>query len=81
MKSGIIGSGAMGSGIAQVIATAGHTVVLFDTNGAALQKAELSLKNSFAKLVEKGKLGKEDADRCLGNISYADTIESLAEAE
>lgn len=71
----------MGSGIAQVIATAGHTVVLFDTNGAALQKAELSLKNSFAKLSEKGKLSKEDADRCFGNISYTDTIESLSDAD
>lgn len=81
MKSGIIGSGAMGSGIAQVIASAGHTVVLFDTNGAALQKAELSLKNSFAKLAEKGKLVQEDADRFFGNISYTDTMESFADAD
>lgn len=81
MKSGIIGSGAMGSGIAQVIAAAGHTVVLFDTNGAALQKAELALKNSFAKLAEKGRIEQQDADRFFGNISYTDTMESFADAD
>jgi 3-hydroxybutyryl-CoA dehydrogenase len=81
MKSAIIGSGAMGSGIAQVIASAGNTVVLFDTNGAALQKAGQSLKSTFAKLAEKGKLSKEDADRFFGNISYIETLESLSDAD
>ena len=38
-KVGVIGSGSMGSGIAQVAATAGHEVVLFDTNQDALEKA------------------------------------------
>lgn len=71
----------MGSGIAQVIAAAGHTVVLFDTNGAALQKAELALKNSFAKLAEKGRIEQQDADRFFGNISYTDTMESFADAD
>ena len=39
MKVGIIGSGSMGSGIAQVAATFGHDVYLFDTNAEALEKA------------------------------------------
>ena len=43
MQIGIIGSGAMGSGIAQVAATAGHTVVLYDSNQGALVRASIQL--------------------------------------
>ena len=44
MNVGIIGSGTMGSGIAQVAATAGCHVKLYDTNQKALDKAKLSLE-------------------------------------
>ena len=53
---GVIGAGAMGSGIAQVAAMAGHRVVVFDTNEAALQKSEAALEKVLAKLAEKGKI-------------------------
>ena len=53
---GIVGSGAMGSGIAQVAAMAGHKVILYDTNEAALEKARSSLKATLMKLQEKGKV-------------------------
>jgi 3-hydroxybutyryl-CoA dehydrogenase len=53
---GVVGAGAMGSGIAQVAAMAGHNVVLFDTNEAALDKARASLQKTLEKLVEKGKI-------------------------
>ena len=39
IKVGVIGSGAMGIGIAQIAATKGHEVVLFDTNQQAVEKA------------------------------------------
>jgi len=77
MKTGIIGSGAMGSGIAQVLASAGHQVVIFDANPSALNKAQSSLKNSFDKLVEKGKLATDKAQECLGNIQFSETIDGL----
>ena len=44
MIVGIIGSGAMGAGIAQVAATAGHNVVVYDNNAAALEKAKKILQ-------------------------------------
>jgi 3-hydroxybutyryl-CoA dehydrogenase len=53
---GVVGSGAMGSGIAQVAAMAGHKVVLYDTNSAALEKAKSDLQQNIKKLTEKGKL-------------------------
>lgn len=44
MNVGIIGSGTMGSGIAQVAATSGCKVKLYDTNQAALDKAKAALE-------------------------------------
>jgi 3-hydroxybutyryl-CoA dehydrogenase len=44
---GVVGSGAMGSGIAQVAATAGHPTIIYDTNATALEKAKANLTNSL----------------------------------
>lgn len=72
---GIIGAGAMGSGIAQVAATAGHRVVLFDTNSAALQKSESSLVSTLKKLVEKGKI--DDVETIHGRFTYATNLNAF----
>ncbi|NDC42961.1 MAG: 3-hydroxybutyryl-CoA dehydrogenase, partial [Chitinophagia bacterium] len=53
---GVIGSGAMGAGIAQVAAMAGHNVIVYDNNEASLQRAQQSLAATLAKLEEKGKI-------------------------
>jgi 3-hydroxybutyryl-CoA dehydrogenase len=68
MEIGIIGAGTMGSGIAQVAAQSGHTVWLFDTQEAALEKAQAKLKKIMARLVEKGKLSQEDADGIVSRV-------------
>jgi 3-hydroxybutyryl-CoA dehydrogenase len=65
---GIIGSGAMGAGIAQVVATAGHPVRLLDQNAAALEKATASIAASLHKLVEKGKLTTQVAEDTLARL-------------
>jgi 3-hydroxybutyryl-CoA dehydrogenase len=67
---GIIGSGAMGSGIAQVAATAGHDVVLLDTNAEQLEKAKKNLRATLDKLSDKGKITKEAADGIFGRINF-----------
>ncbi|MCO6489721.1 MAG: NAD(P)-binding domain-containing protein [Phaeodactylibacter sp.] len=74
MKTGIIGSGSMGSGIAQVAATAGHEVFLYDNNPAALERAKGSLQKIMARLAEKGKLKQEEADAILSRIHFVDSI-------
>jgi 3-hydroxybutyryl-CoA dehydrogenase len=61
IQIGLIGAGAMGAGIAQVAATAGHTVLIYDTNQTALDKAKVSLESTLKKLVEKQKLTEENA--------------------
>ncbi len=73
---GVIGAGAMGSGIAQVAAMAGHNVVLFDTNAAALDKAKASLTSTLNKLAEKGKIA--DANAVLSRFQFATQLSAFA---
>ena len=56
MNVGIIGSGTMGSGIAQVAATAGCQVNLFDANRAVLEKSKVFLEKVLIRLIEKGRI-------------------------
>ncbi|WP_458413321.1 3-hydroxyacyl-CoA dehydrogenase family protein [Schinkia sp. CFF1] len=55
MKIGIVGSGIMGNGIAQVVATSGNEVVLVDVNEEALNKAKQTMMKSLEKLSQKQK--------------------------
>src|ERR1700730_16015569 len=54
---GVCGCGLMGSGIAQVAATAGYDVTIFETNVAALSRGMAGIKKSLDKFVERGKAG------------------------
>ena len=59
---GVLGAGAMGSGIAQVAATAGHRVVVVDSYAPSLEKPRAGVQKSLAREVEKGRLT-QDAGR------------------
>jgi len=59
---GVIGAGAMGSGIAQVAAAYGHIVLLFDQDASALDRAMASIEKNLDRSVEKNRLMREDAD-------------------
>lgn len=74
---GIVGSGAMGSGIAQVAATAGHPTIVYDTNASALEKAKTNLTNSLNKLVEKEKITSDKAQSILKLTSYSSSIQDF----
>lgn len=78
MKVGIIGAGAMGSGIAQVAATAGCTVMLFDTNPGALVKSQHKLAKIMARLVEKKRLSQEETEAIQKKINYVDRLDAFA---
>lgn len=73
---GVIGAGAMGSGIAQVAAMAGHKVVLFDTQAPALERAEKNLLATLDKLVAKGKIA--DAGAVSSKFTYAADLNALS---
>jgi 3-hydroxybutyryl-CoA dehydrogenase len=81
MKIGIIGSGTMGAGIAQVAAQAGNNVVVIDTNETVLNKAKHSLQNTLSKLTEKGKLSAEKAASIFSLISWERSINKLNESD
>lgn len=74
---GIIGSGAMGTGIAQVAAQAGHKVVVYDNNAESLNKSKHNLAVTFAKLVEKQKMTSEQAHAVVSKISFAEDVVHL----
>lgn len=78
---GIIGSGTMGSGIAQVAATAGCLVKLFDLNATALEKSQMALEVTLQKLVEKEKITADEKARIQANISYVTELSALADAD
>jgi len=79
-KVGIIGGGAMGSGIAQVAATAGHDVVLFDTNAEALSLSKSKLAKVMVRLVEKNRINKATAEAIQNRITYANNLEAITES-
>ena len=81
MKIGIVGSGAMGSGIAQVLATAGNQVLLYDSNPIVVEKAGKNLESQFQKLAEKGKLTYEEAETYFDNIRLSDKLSELKASE
>lgn len=78
---GIVGSGAMGSGIAQVAASAEHKTIVYDTNVAALEKAKTNLSNSLNKLVEKQKISSEKAQSILNFTSFTSSIQDFKDCD
>jgi 3-hydroxybutyryl-CoA dehydrogenase len=74
MTIGIIGSGAMGAGIAQVVAAAGHDVRLLDQNAAALERATTSIAASLRRLAEKGKMTAEAAEAAVARLLPTETM-------
>lgn len=81
MNVAIIGSGTMGSGIAQVAATSGCTVKLFDLNQEALTKSKNALETSLSKLVEKEKIDAIEKSRIQNHIYYVNTLKDLSDAD
>ena len=77
----VIGSGTMGSGIAQVFAQSGFPVTLQDVSPPALDRARAGIEKSLARFVEKGKLSAEERDATLGRLVTAATLDALASAD
>ena len=74
MRVGIVGSGAMGSGIAQVIAQAGDEVVLHDSNLTRLGQIVPELERNLAKLVDKQKLSASEAHAAAKRVTTTDAL-------
>jgi 3-hydroxybutyryl-CoA dehydrogenase len=76
----VIGAGAMGAGIAQVAAAAGHTVKLLDNRPGAATQAIEGIRAQFEKMAAKGKLTAEAAQAAGARLLAAEQVADLFDA-
>lgn len=77
----VIGAGLMGSGIAQVAATAGIDVTLRDVTDAALQRGKDAIEKSLTRFAQKGRLADSDVGAALGRITLTTDLDAAADAD
>src|SRR2546423_9148874 len=73
-RVGVLGCGLMGSGIAQVAATAGYETIARDVTKEIGERARGGIEKSLAKFVEKGKLAAADRDAALKRLGFTTTL-------
>ena len=72
IRVGVVGAGAMGTGIAQVAAQAGHDVIIADAMSNATSRARANMTSALDRLVEKGKLDAASRNATIGRIRFMD---------
>lgn len=80
MKIAVIGSGTMGSGIAQVLAPK-HKVIVRDIAPEQLAKAKAAMEKSYKKNVEKGRMTQEEVDTAFANVSFSGEMEDIKDCD
>ena len=77
MKVSVIGAGTMGAGIAQIAATKGHEVFLYDSTNSALETAKKKLKKILDRLVEKNRIDQQENEMILSRINFTKNIKAI----
>jgi 3-hydroxybutyryl-CoA dehydrogenase len=80
----VLGAGVMGSGIAQVTAVAGLLTVCVDVDSSALERGRSNVTSGrygLDRAVERGKLTRQEADRALAALEFADSFDAVADAD
>jgi 3-hydroxybutyryl-CoA dehydrogenase len=80
-RVGVVGSGLMGSGIAEVCARAGLDVVVTEVDAAAAEAGQRRLAKSLDRALSSGKLGERERDAALARISFTTDIGDLADRQ
>ena len=75
---GVCGAGAMGAGIAQVAACAGHKVIVFDSFEGALNRGRQSVENGAKALLKRGKINETEAKAIAERLIWTKDISSLS---
>ena len=78
MKISVIGAGTMGAGIAQIAATNGHEVCLYDSFDGAIESAESKLKKILIRLVEKERITQQENEEILERINFTKEIKEVS---
>ncbi len=76
----VCGAGTMGSGIAQVTATAGYDTILYELNSNVLQKAPDNIQQNLSSLIQKGKISEKESQSILKRIQFTSDI-SICQAD
>lgn len=80
-KIGVVGSGQMGSGIAQVALNSGFEVILNDISDTQLKNGQNIIEKGFSKLVQKEKITEEQKKEFMSKLSLTTLIENLADCD
>ena len=78
---GVVGAGQMGSGIAQVAAASGLSVVMSDIKEAFLEKGFSAVEKSLSRMVKKEKITQDDQKAILGRIEGTTAIDDMSKAD
>lgn len=78
---GVVGAGAMGAGIAQVAALAGHRVKLHDARSGAASQAITAIDQRLSARVAAGKMTEDARQAVLSRLAPCDQLEALAGAD
>ncbi|MBW2544463.1 MAG: 3-hydroxyacyl-CoA dehydrogenase family protein [Deltaproteobacteria bacterium] len=78
-KIGIIGAGLMGHGIAQIFASHGYSINIFDSVGETLAAVPGKIRSNFKVFLELGLVSETDVEECLKKITLSDNLEALSE--
>nr|WP_255367759.1 3-hydroxyacyl-CoA dehydrogenase NAD-binding domain-containing protein [Psychrobacillus sp. OK032] len=81
MKIGVLGSGTMGNGIAQVMADAGHEVVLCDVNAEALVRAEQSITTNLERVYKKQGKDLHEIEKVFRRITFTTELPVLRDSD
>jgi len=77
-RIGVVGAGTMGAGIAEVAATAGHTVYLYDNRSGAAAEAIEKIGIRLGRSVEKGRIDAAKRDAILALMNPVESLDALA---
>ena len=80
IKVSIIGSGTMGMGIAQIAATKGHNVCLYDTCDEAIENAKEKIKKILNRLVEKERITNQENLDIYNRINFSKSLENIKDS-
>ena len=80
-KIGVLGSGQMGTGIAQVFAQSGYEVMVVDVSEAMLKRAVDAVAKRLASSVAKGKMSEVEKDAILGRMKTSTKVQDLADGD
>ena len=78
---GVLGTGTMGAGLAQVAAQSGFSVIFWNRKQASVDKGLAAIKKGFGRLLSKEKISQADHDAALGRIRGVAALEDLKGAD